>query len=98
MDSVVDAKIVDYLKLTWHYRPDQCGTILDHMQTLARVAGYDLDERFASASLAAGPEASIAAGIVGRALNKGGSAISDYAIRTQTEAWLHTLPSRSVKY
>lgn len=90
MDAIVEARVRDYLRSKWHYSPYQCGAIVYCLRNLARMAGYDLDDRFASAGLGAGPEARIATGIVDLALGGGGCETSAYAIRQQIDQWLRT--------
>jgi hypothetical protein len=94
MNSLVEAEIRDYLTRKLHYHPYDCGTILERMRTLARVAGYQLDEPFRYAGLGAGPEGRIAAAIVDRALGGGGTEVSDYALRAQIRDWLLRNPRR----
>jgi hypothetical protein len=90
MNAIVETKVRDHLRQVMRYSPHQAGTIVYVMRGLARVAGHELDERFARASLAAGPEARVASAIVDRALGGGGCETSMYAIRVHTEAWLRT--------
>jgi hypothetical protein len=94
MDSIVEARIKDFLQYDLHYRAYDCGTIVECMNDLARMAGYDLDDQFARAGLGAGPEARIAAGIVDRALGGGGCETSDYAIRTEINRWVRSHPRK----
>lgn len=93
MDSVVEAKVKDFLRLWFYMDPHDCGTLVDKMWSLARMGGHDLDARFARAGLGAGPEARVAAGIVDRALGGGGCETSDYTIRAHIEEWLRKNPS-----
>jgi hypothetical protein len=94
MNSLVEAKIGDYLVNRYHYNPYDCGTILECMRDLARMAGHDLNEEFRSAGLGAGPEARIAAGIVDLAMLGGGCETTDYAIRSEIGRWLRTRPRK----
>ncbi|GMV95716.1 MAG: hypothetical protein HRF43_07330 [Phycisphaerae bacterium] len=88
MNSLVDGKIKDLLRNWLHYKDTDCGTVLEQINALARVAGHDLDERFANAGLGAGPEARVASRIVGRALLEQGDETPDYEIRTTLDMWL----------
>jgi hypothetical protein len=88
MDSIVEAKVKNYLIRRWHYNPHDCGTIVECMTALARVGGGTLDDHFALAGLGAGPEARIASGIVDRALLGGGCQTSEYEIRAQINEWI----------
>ncbi len=94
MDSLVEAKVLDYLTQTLHIRPAQAPNVLQWMRELARVRGYEVDERFGElgSSDSAGPEAQVAAAIVQRALGKGGTETSDYEVRKQLEQWVVRLP------
>jgi hypothetical protein len=96
MNSICEAKIRDYLVYDLRYRPVECGAILGQITDQARMAGFDVDERFALAGLGAGPEARIASRIVGRALGEHGDEIPEYAIRKEIEGWLHKTPQRSL--
>ena len=96
MNSIVEAKIRDFLRYDLHCRPYDCGTIVECMTSLARMAGYDLDETFARAGLGAGPEARVAAAIVDRALGGGGCETSDYAIRTEISRWIRSHPRKGL--
>jgi hypothetical protein len=96
MNSIVEAKIGDYLRNVMYYDPYECGAILYNMRNLARIAGHDFDDRFAHAGLGAGPEARIAAGITDLALGGGGCETSSYTIRMETERWLRTTPRMSM--
>lgn len=88
MNALVEAKVRDYLRTVMHYNPHQAGTIVYVMRQLARATGYEIDERFARASLGAGPEGRIASAIVDRALGGGGCETSMYTIRVHTDTWL----------
>ena len=89
MNSLAEAKIQDFLIHWLHYRPYDCGTALECMRSLARMAGYDaLDENFAQAGLGAGPDAHIASSITDRALGGGGTETTDYAMRMEINDWL----------
>ena len=96
MDSLVEAKVKDFLWNWLHYNPYDLGTIVECMRHQARVAGTDLEEDFRFAGLGAGPEGRIAAGIVDRALLGGGCETSDYAIRMQLEEWVRKNPRKGV--
>ena len=95
MDAVVEARIRNYLVSEMHYPFYDTGTILDHMRSLARMAGHELDERFAQAGLGAGPEARIASRLVDYALvGGGGTETPEPAIRIQVKDWLMRHPRR----
>ena len=94
MDSIVEAKVKQFLRTSFHRDPHECGAICHNIRTLARKGGYDLDYRFGRAGLAAGPEASIAASIVACALGIGGeAATSAYAVQRMIDHWVRTTPS-----
>ena len=88
MNSIVEARIKNYLINRWHYSPFDCGTILECMTALARVGGSELADEFAFAGLGAGPEARVASTIVDRALLGGGCQTSEYEIRGQINDWI----------
>ena len=92
MNSIVEAEVRDYLRYRLRYDPYQCGAIMQRIRRLARMAGHDLDHRFAHAGLGAGPEARVAAGIVDLARGGGGCETSAYAIRKEIDQWLRTSP------
>ncbi len=94
MNSIVEAEVRDYLCNRLHYDPYQCGAIVERIRNLARMAGHDLDARFAHAGLGAGPEARVAAGIVDLATGGGGCETAAYTIRKEISQWLHTSPRR----
>ncbi len=96
MNSIVEAKIRDYLRYDLHCRPYDCGTIIECMTSLARAAGHDLDESFAHAGLGAGPEARVASAIVERALGGGGSETPEYAIKTEISRWIRSHPRKGL--
>jgi len=92
MNSIDEAKVRGYLQYQMHYDPYECGAILHNIRDLARIAGHELDHRFAHAGLGAGPEARVAAGIVDLALGGGGCETSRYAINQEIGHWLRTTP------
>jgi hypothetical protein len=94
MNSVVEAKVNDLLTNELHYRPHDCGTVIEHIRDLARVAGHDLDERFAQAGLGAGPEARVASAIVEFALGGGGRETPEDAMRTEINRWIRINPRK----
>jgi hypothetical protein len=96
MDSLVETRVLDYLRTVLHVAHHKAATVLDCIRDLARVRGFEVDERFAELGTGgtAGPEAQIAAAIVDRALGGGGKETSDYAVRKQIEEWLHRQPRR----
>jgi hypothetical protein len=90
MNSIVEAKVKDYLRNRYYVNPYDCGTIVDRMNMLARAAGHDLDERFARAGMGAGPEGRIAAGIVDLATLGGGGETPEYTIKQHLDMWVRT--------
>jgi hypothetical protein len=95
VNSTVEAKVKDYLINDLYYHQHDCGTIVECINSLARMEGYDVDERFARAGLGAGPEARIASAIVDRALGGGGAAlpeVPEYAIKAEVSRWLRVHP------
>ena len=88
MNSVVEAKIKDFLILNLKYKSNQIGPILDKIDETAAMAGYDVDERFAAAGLGAGPEARIASRIVDISLLGGGTETPEYAMNKEIDQWL----------
>ena len=88
MNSVVEAKIKDYLILNLKYKSNQVGPILDKIDEAAAMAGFDVDERCAAAGLGAGPEARIASRIVDVSLLGGGSETPEYAMKKEIDDWL----------
>ena len=94
MDSVVAARVRTYLEKKLHRDVYECGTILRVMRSVAQVGGFDVDRRFAGAGLAAGPDARIAADIVGRAMcGSSGAATSEWAIKTTLDRWVERNPT-----
>lgn len=87
MDSIVDSRIAQYLKNELHLDPMQVGSVIAQIRSLAKMAGFGVDRQFASAGLRAGPEARIAAAIVGLATGDTSAGISTYAIKKQIEIW-----------
>jgi hypothetical protein len=96
MNAIVEAEIRDYLIHRLHYDPYDCGTVLECMRSLARMAGHDLDDRFAFASLGAGPEARVASAITDLSLGGGGCETSEYTIRSQVREWLTRNPRKGL--
>ena len=92
MDSIVDSRIAQYLKNELHCDPMQVGSAIGQIRSLARLAGFGVNKQFASAGLRAGPEARIAAAIVGLATGDTSSGISAYAIKQQIEKWAEKHP------
>ncbi len=88
MSSIVEAKVADFLQNWLRYDPNDSGTVLEQIRALARVSGFELDERFARAGMAAGPEGRVASRIVGRALRRRGNGTTEYAMRKEIDAWL----------
>ena len=90
MNSLVHARVKQYLQHRLRCEPHACGAVLFNMQKVARVAGYDLDQRFARAGLGAGPEAEVASGIVDRALGGGGNAVTEHVLKQTLDRWTRT--------
>lgn len=93
MDSLVQARIRDYLKYKLAMNPYDCGAVVARIRELARAAGYGLDERFAYAGLSSGPEGRLASAIVARALGKSGTATSEHDVRLAVERWIRQKPA-----
>lgn len=91
MHSRTDAIVERFLIQKLQFKHHEVGSILERMRTLARVGGFDLDHHFATAGLAAGPEARVAAGIVQYAMGGGGSAVSPYEMKNVASKWVRTL-------
>ena len=87
MDSIIDSQIAKYLKNELHCDPIQVGGAIAQIRSLAKMAGFGVDRQFASAGLRAGPEARIAAAVVGLATGDTGSGVSAYAIKQRIERW-----------
>ena len=96
MNSIDEFKVRKYLQYDLLYDPYQVGTIVYNLVELARVAGHELDHRFAGAGLGAGPECRVASGIVNLALGGGGCETSMYAIRKEIEYWLIKTPPKGM--
>ncbi len=91
MNSIVEEKVKGYLRNRLQYDPHDCGAILANMRRAARVAGYVLDHRFASAGLGAGPDARVASNLVGRSIGGGGGgAVNEYLIKRTLDRWVRT--------
>lgn len=89
MNSVFEARILDYLRQELKCEYYDTGTILECMRSQARMAGHELDERFAFAGLGAGPEARVASRIATRAMCGGaGFETADYAMSKEIAYWL----------
>jgi hypothetical protein len=96
MNSLVEAKIKEYLINRLHYDPYDCGSAVECIRSLARVAGHDLDERFRHANMGAGPEGRVASGICDLALGGGGCETSEYAIRMHLDDWIRRHPVKGL--
>ncbi len=96
MNSIDEANVRNYLRYRLQYDPYECGSIVYNIRSLARMAGHDIDHRFAHAGLGAGPEARIAAGIVDLALGGGGCETSMYTIRQEIDRWLRVTPPKGM--
>lgn len=94
MESNVEAKVKALLQNWFHLKDHDCGTVVDLVMAHARVAGFDLDRRFAEAGLGAGPESRVASRLVGRSLLAMGDETSDYEIRKTLESWLRLTPRK----
>lgn len=94
MDSIVEAKVKGFLRNRIHVDPYDTGAVLATMRRLAQMSGHALDDRFADAGLGAGPEARVAASIVGRSLSGGGgAATAEKDIRVALDRWIRTSPA-----
>jgi hypothetical protein len=96
MNSLVESDVKLYLQTWLRCDPFDCGTIVECMRNQARIAGHELDHRFAGAGLAAGPEARVAACIVERALGGNGCETSDYTVRKQIDDWIRLNPRKGL--
>lgn len=94
MNSITEQQIRMFLTEDLRYPKEDCGTVLDCMTFQAVAAGHDLDDRFARASLGAGPEARVASQIVGRALGGSGLEVPEYAMRKQIDEWIRKNPRK----
>ena len=94
MDAINEAKVNDLLRNWFRYNPHDCGTVLEQITAVARVAGFGIEERFAEAGLGAGPEARVASRIVARALLEQGDETPDDAIRQEINRWLREHPRK----
>jgi len=92
--SLVEARIIDYLRDGMRCDPYDCGTVLEEIRHLARVGGYTLGPRFAQSGLGSGPEARVAASIVARALGMSGTETTEYTLRTHVDSWLRRRPQK----
>lgn len=88
MNSIVEARVKNFLSNWMQLSPLECGTITRQIRKLALVSGHDLDDRFAGSGLGSGPEASVASTIVDRATLGGGCSTSDYEVRAHCNKWL----------
>lgn len=99
MNAIVLARLKTYLGHGLHYRPDECNAIISKVRMLARTGGHDIDFRFASAGLGAGPEARVASRLIGYALvGSHGTETSEYEIRRQIQRWLLAKPSLATQF
>lgn len=96
MNSLVEAKVKDFLINRLHYDPYQCGTVVECMRQFARIAGHGLDERFRHSGLGSGPEGRVAAGIVDQALGGGGCETSMYETRMHIDEWIRRHPAKGL--
>ncbi len=94
MNSIVEQDIRTYLTTYLKFPQEDCGTVLNCMTHQARAAGFDLDTRFAGASLSAGPEARVASQIVSRATGGAGIEASEDSIRKQIGDWIRRNPRK----
>src|SRR5262245_61996197 len=88
MNSIVESKLTSYLINKLDVKHHQAQRLVTHVENQARIAGFELDERFARAGMAAGPECRVASGILDRALGGGGAETSEYSMRSQVRDWL----------
>ena len=93
MNSIVQQELRMYLRNRLHYDPYDCGTIIEKMNYLARMAGHELDFEFRHAGLGAGPEARVAAGVIDLALGGGGCETTEYTIRQHLDKWVRENPT-----
>lgn len=96
MDSLLEAKIREYLINSMKLNPYHAGTVVTHMRGLARMAGHELNDRFRTAGLGAGPEARVAASIVDRALLGSGAETPDYTVRMHVDDWIRSNPIKGL--
>jgi len=99
MEPLAEEYVRMFLRTQFHLDLSQVNVVLTRMASAARVGGYDLDDRFATAGLGAGPEARVAAAIVGRSLVGvgGGDAIDKAEIRDTLARWLRAAGGVSAK-
>ncbi|UCE58248.1 MAG: hypothetical protein JSU63_12485 [Phycisphaerales bacterium] len=97
MDSIAEAKLKKFLQNKFKYLPNDCRAACFNIRRLAHKGGFQVDHRFAQSGLAAGPEASVAAGIVAHALGfGGGGATADYTMKATIDLWIRTTASTGV--
>ncbi len=90
MNSIVEAKVKDYLLNRMGRAHTECGAIMFNIKKVAMVGGHEIDTRFADAGLASGPEAFVASAIVDAALGHGGNPVSEYVMKTTLDTWVRT--------
>ncbi len=97
MNSIVEEKVKLFLVNRLMRPVTECGAILFNMRSLARTAGYGLNDCFGRAGLAAGPEARVASGIVNHALGGGGGGVvSEHIMRQVLDRWVRVTPGRAM--
>jgi hypothetical protein len=96
MDSIVEAKLQEFLRATWHYQAPERRAIIDQIDARARAAGFETGPRFAHAGLGAGPEGRAASRLVGRALGLYGDETAEYALKREIDEWLRVSPRTRV--
>ena len=99
MNAVVLARLKTYLEHYLHYLPDESNAIVSKVRALALMAGHDIDFRFATAGLGAGPEARVASRLITYALvGSHGTETTEYEIRRQVERWLLAKPALATQF
>lgn len=99
MNSMLVGRIKTFLGRELHYDPYQCNAVIGKMAALARMAGYELDTRFAQAGLGAGPEARVASRLITYSLaGSRGTETSEYEIRRTIQRWLWSKPASATQW
>lgn len=99
MEPLAEEYVRMFLRATFHLDLPQVKVVLTRLTSAAQVGGFDLDERFAGAGLGAGPEARVAAAIVGHSQVGlgGGGAVDKAEMRDTISRWLRTSGGVSAK-
>ena len=99
MNATVAARVKTFLGQGLKYDPSQCNAIMGKITSLARLAGYDLDYRFAQAGLGAGPEARLASRLITYSVvGSRGTETTEYEIRRAVENWLRQKPASATQW